>query len=1185
MANDIREEIYFGGGLDTDSDERFIVQGDYTDAQNLIKVEDGENGVLVNIKGNENVYQTTGLKYDENLCGWAYYENNNSVIMFIRGYSAQTFIETNKIVEFNPQSGKSTEIINDLDLGFENPVTQDYFVDVDILGDWLAWTDNINPPRLVNIQDIKDNNPTINATYLDLHKVPPVASSSIRHHPPAVSFGYDSSKVYNNLTTGYQFKYRYVYDDFRSSTWSRGSDIALSTDLSRSQDGAVPLNSNNYVIVKFDSGNVNVRYVDIAVREGNVGNWFRIIKIDKDDPEKVYDSTNTTLQTSALSDSTQYVFRFYNNEGRTAVSNTEVNKAYDTIPDTCEALSFIADNRLTLGGCVEGKDPVEITVSLTAQYNNPDLLDDWTPSYTRGSSFIITFDWDDIFSGGRTIANAGDYVYWDFDGVENHSGGTPLTYALQEYVVFDKTYTSVGAILTYLAANTSNPSESGYTAGDWSVQVGVGNTIEFTYEPPSGTFTGAASSNNSTIVYNSAYSYQTAYGYINDLSFKRSTTHKLALIYEDKYGRKYPALTSSTTDVEMEHVADSSAGIASIQYQITGNAPSDAVAYRWAYAYKPKLFLQTFITDERKIEDAEGNAKTDLIALDISANNQFTPDNYTPQTGDRMRIIREGNGYGTASGSYVSDAPEFIIEDYVTSITESTGSTDITGKWLLVKPSNTTGYSYSDIEDPSKFTNALVEIYHPQTEDTDFIFYEIGNGGYCVGGTNNHDDWHTGNSTGYLNQGDVWFRPVTRFLRSGSGRTAITLIIDFVEEPYPYVNAPRGDVGIADPNVAYPESQNKYDNIVRWSNKFFQDTQVNGLSTFDFDNKVDVADHYGRIQGLEELGNSLVMICEEKVLSSFIGATEYTDAQGNVNVVKTTRALGYVRPHAENYGTFLKESIINTGRYIYFYDIFNGVVVRKSYNGLFPISGRISSPQGSYDYKMRTFFKSLSEDLLDSMYYGSVSTPALEDVKCYMGFDPYYENVYITFVDQVNSANNISLIFHEPSNRWISKYTSYVTNESSRMWAFTKKNLFSFYNNTLYKHNSDTVNRCNLYGVAQSSYIKFVTHANPNIIKVFNSIGIHSNKAWVVDPIEAPINLNYTNGFYSKIPASYFENEEGVRRSNFLRNMKTRTSTATNFDLITGEELRSYLLEITMTNSDTTQVELFKADVSSEASQ
>ncbi|MCK5019142.1 MAG: hypothetical protein KAS32_18925, partial [Candidatus Peribacteraceae bacterium] len=129
-----------------------------------------------------------------------------------------------------------------------------------------------------------------------------------------------------------------------------------------------------------------------------------------------------------------------------------------------------------------------------------------------------------------------------------------------------------------------------------------------------------------------------------------------------------------------------------------------------------------------------------------------------------------------------------------------------------------------------------------------------------------------------------------------------------------------------------------------------------------------------------------------------------------------------------------------------------------------------------------------------------------------------------------------------------------------------------------------SADRCNLYGVAQDSYIQFITHALPNQVKVFNTIAIHSNNEWSVDPIEIEETVSYPNGMYSKILSTDFIKEEGVWKVDLNRNMKTRSSSATNYDLVNGSELRGYVMKIKMTNSDTDLTTLFKVDLNSEVS-
>ena len=71
---------------------------------------------------------------------------------------------------------------------------------------------------------------------------------------------------------------------------------------------------------------------------------------------------------------------------------------------------------------------------------------------------------------------------------------------------------------------------------------------------------------------------------------------------------------------------------------------------------------------------------------------------------------------------------------------------------------------------------------------------------------------------------------------------------------------------------------------------------------------------------------------------------------------------------------------------------------------------------------------------------------------------------------------------------------------------------------------------------------------------------------------------------YTKILPTEFIKEEGVYKAYIPKNMKTRTSTATNYDRITGDDMRGYVMKIKMTNDDTTKTELFKVDINSELS-
>ena len=114
--------------------------------------------------------------------------------------------------------------------------------------------------------------------------------------------------------------------------------------------------------------------------------------------------------------------------------------------------------------------------------------------------------------------------------------------------------------------------------------------------------------------------------------------------------------------------------------------------------------------------------------------------------------------------------------------------------------------------------------------------------------------------------------------------------------------------------------------------------------------------------------------------------------------------------------------------------------------------------------------------------------------------------------------------------------------------------------------------------------VKVTANQPPNVKKVFDSMEIKSNKPWDVTAVEADANSTYPYGMISKIPENKFKLREGVYTAEFLRNQKTNQSTSTILDLLKGEEIRSDVVEITLENDDTTEVNLFSVAVNSSKS-
>lgn len=140
----------------------------------------------------------------------------------------------------------------------------------------------------------------------------------------------------------------------------------------------------------------------------------------------------------------------------------------------------------------------------------------------------------------------------------------------------------------------------------------------------------------------------------------------------------------------------------------------------------------------------------------------------------------------------------------------------------------------------------------------------------------------------------------------------------------------------------------------------------------------------------------------------------------------------------------------------------------------------------------------------------------------------------------------------------------------------------SFMGGDLWLHNDDTVPRCNLFGEQKECVVGIVTNEDPTRVKIFDSLGVHSDGEWEVQSVTIPATVNYPHGMDSKIPIERFKKRDGVLRAEFLRNMKTSDSVVSVIDALKGEPLKgysAYLLLKNVNNPSGDQVKLFKVDV------
>jgi hypothetical protein len=163
---------------------------------------------------------------------------------------------------------------------------------------------------------------------------------------------------------------------------------------------------------------------------------------------------------------------------------------------------------------------------------------------------------------------------------------------------------------------------------------------------------------------------------------------------------------------------------------------------------------------------------------------------------------------------------------------------------------------------------------------------------------------------------------------------------------------------------------------------------------------------------------------------------------------------------------------------------------------------------------------------------------------------------------------------------WITKYGERMVDWIQAMGL----NFISFLGSDLWVHNDEDQDRCNLFGEKRDCIVGVVANEEPTKVKLFDSVGVHSDDIWEITEIVIPATSNYPHGMYSKIPKERFKKRDGLWRAEFLRNMKTGSDTISVINALSGEPLRGYECYMLLKNTSNNQVRLFKVDVNATAS-
>jgi len=419
---------FIKGRMNKGVDERLVPQGEYVDALNvrLGSTEGTEIGAVENSKGNEELVslQFKGVSLsaqarcigafedgqNETMYWFVNDPNNNSSatgkVDMLVSYNTRTFVLVYHLI--------STSILN-FDKKF-------LVTGVNKIGDLLFFTDNLNPPRKINVTRTylsPDNADVDQLTEQDINVIlaPPLNAPQIDQY----QIGGGENFMEEILIS---FAYRWQYEDGEYSALSPFSQYAFTPgpfdfDYSTyNQEGMK--NIFNTVDITFDTGGRNVKDLDVC------------FKFSTSQTINVIERFNKVNE--GWLDNTQQTLTFTNKKIFTTLPEAQLLRLYDNVPLKAQAQTIMG-NRLMYGNYIDGFDIVDengapiyldydlelISESLSADEITATLS---SQTYTIDGSvtisnarFTIDFGGDNIvLEEGAQIGFSFNFVHADFSG-------------------------------------------------------------------------------------------------------------------------------------------------------------------------------------------------------------------------------------------------------------------------------------------------------------------------------------------------------------------------------------------------------------------------------------------------------------------------------------------------------------------------------------------------------------------------------------------------------------------------------------------------------------------------------------------------------------------------------------------------------------------------------------------------
>ena len=423
------QKNFVGGRMNKSIDERLVPQGEYIDALNvrLGSTEGTEIGAVENSKGNELLVELEfkDVKLSSSaICIGAFEDGANETIYWFVNDEANTSSSTGKvdlIVSFNTRTFVlfyhviSTSVLN---------FNKDYLVNgIDLIGDLLFFTDNLNPPRKINVNRTylqPDSATTVDQiTEQDIGVIlaPPLNAPILDNYQLGGGENYMDELLLS-------FAYRWQYEDGEYSALSPFSQVAFTPGAFeinyQTYDNDGMSNIFNTTDITFDTGGRNVKDVDV------------IFKFSTSQSVNVIERFNKVNE--GWLDNIQQTLTFTNKKIFTTLPEAQLLRLFDNVPKKAQAQTIMG-NRLMYGNYVDGYDVkdsdgqdiyLDYDLSLIAE-NIQGIENEATASnvtYTIDTNVNITNAKVTISFAGNELL-AGSQLGVDFNFQSSQFGGDP----------------------------------------------------------------------------------------------------------------------------------------------------------------------------------------------------------------------------------------------------------------------------------------------------------------------------------------------------------------------------------------------------------------------------------------------------------------------------------------------------------------------------------------------------------------------------------------------------------------------------------------------------------------------------------------------------------------------------------------------------------------------------------------